>query len=433
VSRIRSPAMLGSIATGVMGQVVLVASGVVVARALGPENRGVLALVFVLSAIATQIGSLGIPLSVTYWIAAKKASPRSLLRDLRRFRDVQQAAILVAHAALIIIVLEPRSPAGFFWVGLLSLAATASGLSQMYALAVLQGLGRFGAFNVLRLLNGVLYMLGVVALWAVDQSTLTSITVAIIGASVIAAGVTWLLVLTSLPAAGQERSGTGGIVAFGLHSFLGSAPPVETFRLDQLLVGLVLSPVALGYFIVAQAFTNLTRFIGQSIGMITYPRVAAAHGRLQARLLRRDAALGVVACGAATGGLILAVPLLLPFFFGSEFAPAGATAQILLVAAFFASIRRILVDGMRGAGRPLWGGAAELLTLLALPAVVVVSAYTNSLAAVAIVLVGANFLGLLSVLPGLLSFPYRRPRAAEAGERTAGGQVGPAQVAAEAR
>ena len=52
-----SKAMAGSIATGVLGQVVLVASGIVVARALGPESRGVLALVFLLGAIVTQLAA----------------------------------------------------------------------------------------------------------------------------------------------------------------------------------------------------------------------------------------------------------------------------------------------------------------------------------------------------------------------------------------
>src|SRR5436190_22303410 len=102
--------MAGSIATGIGGQVVLVASGIVVARALGPENRGILALVVVISAIATQVGSLGVPVSVTYWIATEQRNPRSLLRGLRRFRNMQLGAILAAQAVLILVVLEPRSP-----------------------------------------------------------------------------------------------------------------------------------------------------------------------------------------------------------------------------------------------------------------------------------------------------------------------------------
>lgn len=402
-SILRQRPMFGSVATGIVGQAVLVASGVVVARALGPENRGVLALVFVLCAIATQVGSLGLPVSVTYWIAARNAGPRELLRDLRRFRILQHAAILVTQVGLIFLILEPRSPAGFLWVGFLSLAATASGLSQMYGLAVLQGLRRFGAFNALRLLNGTLYMLGVVGLWLVDQATLTSITIVVISASVVAAGLLWLVVLKLLPAAAEdEQVTTDGIVSFGVRSLAGSTPPIETFRLDQLLVGLVLSPAALGYFIVAQAFTNLTRFIGQSIGAVTYPRVAAADSASQLRMIRQDFALGIAVAGGVTLALIAALPELLPFFFGSDFEPAILTAQILLVATFLASIRRILVEGTRGSGRPTWGACAELLTLVAVPVVLVVSGYTNSLAAVALVLAGVNLLGLLVVAPALL-------------------------------
>jgi O-antigen/teichoic acid export membrane protein len=405
-----SPAMVGSITTGAMGQVVLVASGVVVARVLGPENRGVLALVFLLSAIATQLGSLGVPLSVTYWIASEEMGPRSLLRGLRGFRNLQLVVTLGVQAGLILVVLEPRSPAGFMWVGFLSLAATASGLSQMYGLAVLQGLRRFGAFNALRLLNGALYVVGVIGLWAMDQATLTSITLVVIGTSVIGAGVTWLVVMRGEPLADEsDEVATVRMVSFGLRSLFGSSPPVESFRLDQLLVGLILTPVALGYYIVALAFTNLTRFIGQSIGMVTYPRVAAAdNGSSQLRIIRQDFALGVAVCGGLTVALVLAVPWLLPFFFGSDFNPAGAAARILLVGAFFASIRRILVDGTRGSGWAMWGSTAELLTLLALPAAVLVTRYTDSLAAVALALAGANLVGLLAVAPALLGIKHHQ-------------------------
>jgi O-antigen/teichoic acid export membrane protein len=401
------PGMAGSMATAILSQVVLVASGVVVARALGPENRGVLGLVFVLSALATQVGSLGIPVSVTYWIASEGVNPRALLRGLRGFRRLQYVAILAAHAGLILIVLEPRSPSGFLWVGFVSLTATAASLSLMYGLAVLQGLGRFRAFNSLRILNGTLYMLGVVALWIAGHATLTSIALVIIGATVVAAAVTWVAVLRRIPEGGGTNPvATGTVVSFGLRSLGGTAPPVETFRLDQLLVGLVLSPVALGYYLVAQAFTNLTRFIGQSVGMVTYPRAAAAEDEAQLRIIRRDFALGVGVCGGVTLALILAIPQLLPFFFGSEFAPAVLTAQILLVATFFASIRRILVDGTRGSGRPVWGATAEMLTLVALPAALILTSLTDSLAAVALAVAGANLAGLLILTPALFGLMY---------------------------
>ena len=90
--------------------------------------------------------------------------------------------------------------------------------------------------------------------------------------------------------------------------------------------------------------------------MVTYPRVAGAPDKAsQLRILRHDFALGVAVAGGLTVALIAVVPWLLPVFFGPEFDSARTVAQILLAAAFFASIRRILVDGTRGLGWPIWG------------------------------------------------------------------------------
>ena len=71
---------------------------------------------FVLSAIATQLGSLGVPVSVTYWIAAHACAPTGLMRALSGFRKLQFIMVLTVNAALVIFVLEPRSPGGFLSV-----------------------------------------------------------------------------------------------------------------------------------------------------------------------------------------------------------------------------------------------------------------------------------------------------------------------------
>jgi O-antigen/teichoic acid export membrane protein len=402
--------MAGSIATGLMSQVVLVVSGIVVARALGPQNRGVLALVLALSAIATQMGSLGTPLAFTYWIAGERANQGALFHSSGSFRRLQLTVVTAAQAVLILVVVAPKSPRGFLWVAIISLVATGASLSQMYGLAVLQGMRKFAAFNMLRILGGALYATGVVGLWIANDATLVSVMLVVIMSTVIAAGATWVVVRqTALVAATDNIPPTRRLVSFGLRSLLGASPPLETFRLDQLVVGLALPTVALGYYVVALAFTNLSRFIGQSIGMVTYPRVAAADSR-EARLhvLRGDFVLGVVVSGSSTGALIMVVPRILPFFFGREFASAETVAQILLVGAFFASVRKILIEGTRGLGKPGWGTVAESVTLVAVPVVVVGSHYAKSLIFVASAIAAANLVALLVLAPALFGLAERR-------------------------
>ena len=69
----------GSLATGIAGQVVLVASGVLAARALGVEGRGDLAAIVLVPSILIQLGTLGMPLAMTYYVARDPEGSRTLL------------------------------------------------------------------------------------------------------------------------------------------------------------------------------------------------------------------------------------------------------------------------------------------------------------------------------------------------------------------
>ena len=87
------------------------------------------------------------------------------------------------------------------------------------------------------------------------------------------------------------------LVGFGLRGFLGTAPPMEAFRLDQIIVGFALSPVALGYYVAALAFTSLTRFLGDSIGYVAFPTVAGAPPGQRQSQARHYALLALALCG----------------------------------------------------------------------------------------------------------------------------------------
>ena len=94
------------------------------------------------------------------------------------------------------------------------------------------------------------------------------------------------------------------MVAFGAKGLLGASSPIEYYRLDQAVVGLFLTPVALGIYAVALAFTNLPRFISTSVGMVAYPHVAAQSDPVEARRqLWRFFLLTVAACAAVVAAL----------------------------------------------------------------------------------------------------------------------------------
>jgi O-antigen/teichoic acid export membrane protein len=389
----------GSLATAVAAQVLLVASGVLVARLLGPTDRGHLAFLLLVPVIIVKLGGLGIPLAVTYEAARTPAAAPAMLAGLRRVIALQCAAMLLAHAVAVLLVIKGEST-GLVVAGLLTLGLTPAMMVTEYALSMLQGLRLFGAFNTLRLLPVALYSLGVVAAFAVGVESLPAVAAVWSGATVAIALVTARYAVRAVRKApgGEPMPPLRAMTAFGLRALLGSASPVETFRLDQAVIGLFLAPIALGYYVAALSFTNLPRFLAQSLGMVATPHVATRNGRDAVREAWRFVGVALVMSAAVVAGLELVVGGLLPWLFGEEFEDAVPLARILLLSAFFLSLRRVITDAVRGLGRPTVGTVAELSSWIFLaPALVVAAPGGVTDVAVAVMLSSAFSLLVLVV------------------------------------
>jgi O-antigen/teichoic acid export membrane protein len=171
--------------------------------------------------------------------------------------------------------------------------------------------------------------------------------------------------------------------------------------LDQAVAGLLLSPAALGIYVVGTSFSNLPRILAISIGVVAYPKVAARHDQAAAR--RATWAFVVVTfgiCGVIVAALELLVGRLLPLFFGSDFLASVPVARILLIGAFFTAGRRILSDCARGVGRPSLSGIAEVISWVTLIPAMVLFLPLLGVKGIAVALTlsaGAAFVALLAL------------------------------------
>ncbi len=371
--------MLGAVTAGLAGQAALVLSGVVFARLLGPEGRGNLALLLLLPAVVYQVGNLGLPIACAYYVAQDPYQSASIARLLRVFASIQMAGLVVVHAAVIAIVIWPRD-SSLRTAALISLAWTPAQATQEYGLAILQGQRRFVSFNVLRQVPAFINALVAAGLLVIRWHDVTPIVTMLVVPNVILGWATLVFALghpQGAPSSGNETT-LRQLIVFGAKAMLGSSYPVETFRLDQLVVGLFLSASDLGLYVVALSFINLPRIISQSVGFVAYPQVAAERDRAKQRLAIWRffwATTGITVLVVV--GLELLMPTLIPLFFGSQFAAAVPVSRVLLVAAVLLSARRILSEVMKGAGNPAAGSIAELVSFAALvPAFVV---FTRSL------------------------------------------------------
>jgi O-antigen/teichoic acid export membrane protein len=394
--------LVGSVASGLGSQSALVISGVLAARMLGVENRGYLALLMLVPFIVAQLAGLGLPIGLTYFVAGARSTARAVMRSLAPVILAQAAIVPAVHLAALVLLLED-APGAVWTAALATLPLGPASLAHQYALGLLQGQQRFRALNLVRLLPASLYAAGVAALYLAGEDRLLPVALAWTGAIVGAAACS-----TAVAAATLRRGAGGGsppsrasLVRFGLKGLLGSSAPSETFRLDQAVVALFLSPAALGLYVVGLAFTNLPRFLSQSIGMIAYPRVAADADVPEARRAAwRFVALTAAVCLPVIVALELTLPALMRFFFGAEFTDAVPLARLLLVAAFFWSLRRTLSDGARGVGLPTLGSVGELVAWVVLPIGLAVLVPLGGVLGVSLAMVIAAFASFAVVAVG---------------------------------
>jgi O-antigen/teichoic acid export membrane protein len=366
---VRSPrsavtrATVSSGLTGLLGQLALIPSGVIMARALGVEGRGYLALVMLVPFVLAQYGSLGLPVASTYLLAREPGAFGGLLRALA-LPAALQAVVLTAVHGLVVVLLFRGEGADVWTAALVSLGVVPASLALQYGLAFLQGRSRFGAFNVLRLAPVVVYAFAVGGLALADSAGLVELAVAWAVTTAAAGLFTLAFALATTPRDGAEPVDRGDLLRYGSKGMLGATSPVEGLRVDQVVAGMLLSPAALGVYVVGAALMNLPRFLAQSVGMVAFPVTARGRGGGGGSYVGLTIAL-MLAIGVA---LELAAGRLVPFFFGADFADSVSVARILVVAAVLFGIRRVLIDVSLGAGRPLAGTVSELVAGVALVA-----------------------------------------------------------------
>ena len=370
-TRLRSSvgrSLVGSLSASVGLQMLVAVSGILVARSLGPEDRGYLALLIVIAGVIALIGTLGLPTAMTYYIAQDPSGARRIASSLAWVGVLQVGVVLVVQTAALTAVVASE-PSRVQVAAAISLLLPPGILGLQFGLAILQGQRHFAALNLLRISPSAAYVAGVVAIYALGVADLVPFMALWAGVNFVGGVLAVILAIRGLPrdAGGEPVPPLGQMLRFGLKALLGTLSPVDSVRLDQAVVGLFLTPVSLGLYVAAQAFTTLPRVVASSVGLVAYPQVAAESDRGAARrsmwrffFLVLALSIPIVAVFELMAGELISLA------FGEAFTEATTIAQILLVASLFVAARRVLTDGLNGLGYPAYGTIAEVTSWIVL-------------------------------------------------------------------
>lgn len=345
-----------------------VVTGVVLARVLGPRDRGQLAAIMLWPSLLAALGSLGVTDAVVYH-AARRSDALGTMVGTSLLIALVQSLILGTGALLVVpTVLAARgidAPNTVY----LSLLYIPLFLVVDYLVYLLSGMQRLAWFQALRLSLVAIVTVMLAGLWLGGGLRLRSAVLVYLASYVLILAVASVLVAR----AGGLRLRYShhlarSLLSFGGKSHLATASGLLNQRADQLVILLFLPPVALGTYVVAVAISSLPALAGGAIALVVFPRVARLQAGADRNFLAcRAVQLTLFASTAFAVLLIGTVPWLVGLLVGSAYADAVNITRVLLVASVFLSMNSTLTALLKAVGQPLqagWGGSLALLVTI---------------------------------------------------------------------
>ena len=343
-----------------------VVSGVILARWLGPHDRGILALVLLLPSTVVTLTKFGVSQANVFFvnrekIAVDRVASNALLLALG-LGSVSALVVWTLRGVLLTTVLQGVPT----WALALALLRVPLLLLDNYLYSILQATGQFSIYNVRLLISEALrFTLVTTALVAFDLGLPAAVCIyTLVGAL----NAIWLLTTMRREIRFSLRLDLPllrDILAFGSRSYLQTLTAHLLLRIDIYMVAYFLGPTQTAFYALALHFTELVLEIPQAVGLVLYPKLASLPEEeihaLTAQACRRTLILTVPAA-VMLGWL---GPYVITLWYGEPYASAGAPLPWAAIGVAMMAIFVIVTRDFTSRGQQRINILAGLLALVA--------------------------------------------------------------------
>jgi O-antigen/teichoic acid export membrane protein len=337
-------------------------SGVIVARALGPDGRGVTVALVTVTQLAGFLFASGVAQSLSYFIARRpEDGPILLTTWVLMLVPLVAVAIAITQLLLPTIFATDGSQAIDIGRWFMFTIVLVVGLELNYGL--LLGSHDFVIYNALRFAQPLLATLGLAVLWGLDALTVES--------TMISATVATALVLAVGLGRAVARIGVGrpalrfGLTTlwFGVRGQGQTLAANVTARLDVAMLPAFVTAGQVGLYSVATNISLIVYQLSNTFAGLVLPAAAGdpSRGRIKVigSLWASLVVAGVVALGLAVSGRPL-----LGLVYGDRFRDAVEPLLLLLPGAVLFAGSSILAAGIYAVGRPFTATIPQLLGMV---------------------------------------------------------------------
>ena len=331
-----------------------VVAGIIVARWLGADGVGQLAVINVAVATIVLLGSFGLPSSNTYFIAQDQSHFRAAAINSLIFALGTGALLALALSAIASIKPDWF---GFVSPDLIRIAAVSIPfqLITLIGLNILLAVGKIREFNLLDLAGQSFVLINAVVVllllkrglqWLVTFNTLASILVAVV--------IAVLLIISARTLAQSKWRADIALlrrmITYGLKFHVSILAGAIIIRADLLVVNHFRGAAEAGVYSVASQFALLLMLLPGVIATLLFPRVTGeqdARGETTCLVSRYTTIVMFVCClGAVPFSLVL------PVLYGPAFADATKLLLILLPGVYLMGLESVLVQHFNALGLP---------------------------------------------------------------------------------
>ena len=342
------------------------ATGIILARKLGPHDRGILALVLLLPSTVITVAKFGITQANVYFINREQYSASKVASNATSL-----ALILSVISCTICWWMRDRLFATVLpgvepWALALALVRVPMLLLDDYLYGVLQATGHFKLYNARLILSEALRVaLVVVALLVLHMGLFATV---VIYTLVTLVNIVWLVVsmYREIPFSLRiDFKLLKGQLEFGAKSYIQTLTSHLLLRIDVYMVAALLkNPAEAAFYSLALRFTEMVLEIPQAVGLVLYPRLAALEEQEIYRLTAQACRRTLLLSGSGAFVIGFAGPWLITLWYGKAYAPAGAPLPWAAVGVVAMSIFVILTRAFTSRHRQQVNIAAGMIALV---------------------------------------------------------------------
>lgn len=326
-------------------------TGLVTARLLGPEGRGVFAAVTLWQQLIASVGVAGLQTAVIYH-SRRPGLDRGDVAGVAAVAAMVSTSALALLAALIIPPMMADYPAWAVTATLLCLGVAHFNALHMIMKQSFAAAGAYRLFNFASVLSPLLFLV----LLGVGAARGLTPAVAVAGLALTAAvALLWLLPAwwrVVRPRLGRLRETWAAMRGYTARAAGSDAVNALSGYVDRLVLIPLVAGEALGLYVVAFSFSRLLLALRPAVDAVVFPSMADRAPAEMKRLHDRAFRVALAAMVGAVVALLVVDEILLTLLYGEAFAAAAPLFRVLALEAALTLLGGITMRYLLARGLP---------------------------------------------------------------------------------